>query len=158
MERTAEFPDQHVVNLAEQFLDTAELLLSYVPSVVAPSPLRVNAAFAIELFIKSLNSHWEVDESYAVTTEPNVRGHKLAELFEKLPEAVRDEIETRFIGSMPITELLTLYSSTFEIERYGFELQSRPYDNRTLVEIVELARFFRSYVTSLPTRRFAISS
>jgi len=152
MQRTAEVPDAHVRHLADQFLDAAELLLKHVPGVNAPSPIRVNAAFAIELYIKSLNSRWRVGDSYSpVTTESNVRGHKLDKLFEELPENFRDDMASKF---PEVPQLLKLYSATFEIERYGFEGRERPYASRTVNEIVELARMFRAYVDSLPTLRY----
>ena len=48
-------PDTSMYDLACQFLDTARLVREHPPRIVAPSAIRVNAAFAIELFMKSLN-------------------------------------------------------------------------------------------------------
>jgi len=97
MECTRECPDEHVANLGHQFLDTAILLRANLPGLVAPSALRVNAAFAIELFLKSFLSRWkrhpiEVEpdlndepiessfdpgDGFSITSETNVWGHNL---------------------------------------------------------------------------------
>ncbi len=151
-EDTAEVPDQHVFHLADQFLATAELLAQNMPGVVAPSSLRVNAAFAIELYMKSLNSHWKIDrETCLVSTHSNARGHKLDDLFGKLPDKFKQELAAK---RPDFSQLLKLYSATFEIERYGFEETPRPYEGRPTAEIVLLARVFRDYVHSLPVLRY----
>ena len=102
---------------------------------VAPAAMQVNAAFAIELFIKSLNSHWEChsldelggDDAYEVTTESNIRGHRLSDLFTNLPDNIRQGLSAEFAKHELAQEhkslevILGLYSSTFRLERYGFE-------------------------------------
>jgi hypothetical protein len=157
MARIAEFPDQHVVHLACQFLETAELLWDHAPAVNAPSALRANAAFAIELFIKSLDSHWEIDSSHAVRTQANTRGHNLEELFAKLPVDLRENIRASFCHNPPLDDLLATYARAFELERYSFEREQRPYESRFVAEIMTLARFFRDYVTAIPTCRLEVA-
>jgi hypothetical protein len=169
MERTTEIPDAHVANLAQQFLDTAILLRNHIPAVVVPSALRVNAAFAIELFLKSLNSHWknhklvDFDDAYEITTGSNVRGHRLETLFDHLPEPIGQELSTSFAkhalarNFTSLREILALYGCTFEIERYRFEQQAIATDNRRIDEIVDLAQFVGSYVRDKPRTRYAIT-
>src|SRR5438128_1129898 len=57
MGQSAEVPEGQIVDVAVQFLETAELLLR-TRNVGGPSALLVNSAFATELYIKSLNAHW----------------------------------------------------------------------------------------------------
>ncbi|MEP3480308.1 MAG: hypothetical protein ABJZ55_13740 [Fuerstiella sp.] len=170
MERTAEYPDAHVANLAEQFLDTAGLLLRNIPGVVAPSSLRVNAAFAIELFLKSLNSHWQHHEleelgdgAYEITTQSNVRGHHLDRLYDDLPDRVRSDLNGAFASNRlastfdDLCDALSTYAKTFENERYGFERRSIATDNRPMAEIVELGEFFREFIKNTSRVRYALS-
>jgi hypothetical protein len=159
MDESAEFPETTIVEVADQFCAAAEMLLR--AKSVGPSAVLVNAALATELYIKSLNSRWvshpepDFDESYIVTTQSNTKGHDLTKLFEELPDDVQAEITTAFPG---IDSLLSIYSLAFESERYGFELLSRPYDSRPIIDMVNLAKAFRTYVKSKNPIRFEISS
>ncbi len=166
MNHEAEIPDSQIVCQAKQFLATAELLLKHVPYVVAPSALKCNAAFAIELFIKSLDSHWVMhnlcDEmgagASAVTSKSNTRDHDLDVLFENLPDDVKTHLTDSFRqpttskDGTTLKSLLSRYSDTFEVERYIFEKRAEG-ASHPIREIVDLARFFGEVVCSMPPVR-----
>jgi hypothetical protein len=184
MGQSAEVPEQQIVHVAVQFLETAELLLT-TRDVGGPSALLVNSAFAIELYLKSLNSRWiyHLDEDvlededhelptkledandledgmgYIATSKSKMRSHDLSELFAELP--MKDEISSRFLNHplarkySSIEQMLGVYAETFDHERYAFERKDAPpYGSRCVSEIVDLARFFREYVASVPTVRY----
>ena len=169
MERSSEIPDAHIADLAQQFLGTAVLLREHLPRVVAPSALAVNAAFAIELFIKSLDSHWEchsltdelgIDGAYEMTAKSNTRGHDLSDLFAKLPISIRQGLEAAFAAHElaqkheSLVAILGLYSCTFERERYGFEQRAIETTPRHVKEIVALGEFFAGFVAKMKRVRY----
>ena len=174
MEQAAEFPDIQVVEHAEQFLETAELLLRNAPRVQAPAALASNAALAIELFLKSLDSHWELHplgdefghDAFAITTKPNALtksnqprtdrkdAHDLRQFFANLPKEIKEELEKAFqvhrlaTACASLESLLDVYAKTFVRQRYLFEHQADEHC-RPVCEIVELARFFRSFIEQM---------
>jgi hypothetical protein len=88
---------------------------------IVAAPFIVNAAFCVELFLKSL---------HAVNGQTR-RGHKLVPLFDALPEARRAELGAdaqRFApahgevaGSVDFRALLTMLNDTFRKWRYVYE-------------------------------------
>ncbi len=98
-----EIPDSTVVDIADQFCHAAEMLYAAVPRS-GPQAMRVNAVFAIELYIKSLDSHWvrhnQLDtlgvDCDAITSRPNKRGHKIEELFDHLGPDVQRLLVAEF--------------------------------------------------------------
>lgn len=160
-----EIPDSHVVDIADQFCHAAEMLYDARPHC-GPQAMRVNAVFAIELYIKSLDSHWERHNQLetlgvdcdAITTRPNKRGHKLDELFDHLhPDAQRFLIAN--FAPHPLNRkypelrpMLAEYSDNFATDRYIFESLDDGV-RHPISETVELAKFFRSTVNSMETVR-----
>ena len=157
-----EIPDSHVTSLADQFCATSELLSQSIPTVVAPHAMRCNAVFAIELYIKSLKCHWVRHNQLetlgvdcdAITTEPDVRGHKLDELFDSLdPDAQRHLID-RFVSHQlnrkypGLRPMLAEYSDSFVTDRYIFDRLADK-SRHPITEIVELAVFFRDTINAL---------
>jgi hypothetical protein len=168
MDRCSETPDAHVVCVAHQFCETAEMLLQHVRQVAAPAALGCNAALAIELFLKSLNSRWSEhdvssefgEDALVITTTPNKKGHRLDCLFASLPTEIQDHLEGAY-RSAPVCDengdlksILKIYSRTFERARYPFERRIGN-DSRPIAEIVHLASFFRDAIAQLPVVRSA---
>lgn len=164
MERFAEIPDAHVLSIAAEFCEAAEILLEQIPNRVIVSPLRCNAALAVELFIKSLDSRWELEEipeigegAFAITTRANIKGHRLDNLFRGLPPEMQEHINSSFGRHFlrhdyeNLDAILRCYASSFVSERYPFEHKGG--SSRPIREIVDLARFFRDTVTALPRVR-----
>ena len=163
----SEVPDAHIACQAGQFLATAELLLAHVPRVVAPSALLCNAAVAIELYLKSLDSRWEMYdlldemgvEGSAITSLPKVFDHRLDNLFASLPPNIKDYLNDSFAqvslaaSGLTLDTLLSRYAETFVRERYAFENRGNT-QSHPISEIVNIARFFRDAVSKLPTVRY----
>ena len=184
MNRNSEVPDFHVVCQAQQFCDTAELLLRNSPAVSAPSALKCNAAFAIELFLKSLDSHWvhhplydemddeastmtaepDVDEmeneASIITTKPNkVKEHRLDFLFDALPIQMQGHLTAEFQAN-PLCDEHASLQSLLRLYGNAFVTERYPFENkddpdrRPIGEIVKLARFFREVVDRIPRERY----
>jgi hypothetical protein len=80
----------------------------------AIGPSVVCYAFSIELYLKLL---------CAITTGQAARGHKLTELFDRLPEATRTELSAVFPG-INLREELEKCSNAFVEWRYSHEQES----------------------------------
>lgn len=132
-----------------------------------PIALRVNAVFAVELYIKSLDSHWlrhDLRDALGIdgdqiTTKPNKYGHRLDVLFDHLDARIKHYLVERF-ASHPLNErypglrpMLAEYANSFAEDRYIFESKD-PATGGLAEDPVELARFFESAVKSIPTTRF----
>ncbi len=88
---------------------------------IVAAPFVVNAAFSVELFLKSL---------HVANREPR-RGHRLVRLFDTLPDARRAELigdAQRFApahgevaGAVDFRALLTMLNDTFRKWRYVYE-------------------------------------
>lgn len=91
-------------------------------------PATVNMAFACELYLKSLLS----------TGTENIRGHKLHELFERLPEKKKQDIlrSPEFNGDDTFEDSLQFNSTIFEDWRYHFEA-----NKHAQVDMIFLERF-----------------
>lgn len=168
-ERSSETPDACVVDTANQFCATAELLLKNVPYIAAPSALRCNAAFAIELFLKSLNSHWvehvifDDGESseFEISTRPNKSSfnaqHDLRKLFDAIPADIQSQLtkafhHTALAKDTDLRSILCEYSDTFVKERYPFERRGETC-SKPIREIVQLAKFFRDAIANFEVVR-----
>lgn len=160
-----EIPDSHVVCLADQFCDTAKMIYDAIPNS-GPQAMRVNAVFAVELYIKSLDCHWLCHpqletlgvDCYLITTKPNKRGHQLDKLFDHLEDWAKEYLIEQFAshrlydkypGLLPI---LVEYSDNFASDRYIFETPNDD-DRHPVSETVELALFFQSAVNSIERMR-----
>ena len=156
-----EIPDSHVVSLADQFCDTAKMFYDAIPNS-GPQAMRVNAVFAVELYIKSLDCHWvrhnQIEtlgvDCDLVTTKPNNHGHKLDKLFDHLEDWVKTCLIERFSSHRlndkypRLLPILAEYSDNFATDRYIFE---SPNDEvrHPVSETVELASFFQAAVNSI---------
>lgn len=102
--------------------------------VMVSSPMIVNFAFAIELYLKSL----------LLSSNGNRRGHDLEDLFSRLKDTDREEIEKRFETlsgrtSKDLAADLTVYRRAFEEWRYIYET-----NRRTKIAVYSLADLARS--------------
>ena len=160
-----EYPDSHVVSLANQFCDAATFL-HREKKTSGPQATKVNAAFAIELYIKSLACRWvhhkdsEIEGIAlgVVTSQSDLRGHELDELFKKLDTSTRDYLTKQFASHElkakygDLLSILCTFSVKFIRERYIFE-HVEPVKPGELSDIVELALFFKAAVNSIERRR-----
>ncbi len=92
---------------------------------------------------------------HPVTTASNIRGHRLSDLFAKLPDDIRQGLSAAFASHKLAEEhksleaILGLYSCTFELERYGFEQRVIETRSRPVKEIVTLGEFFADFVNRI---------
>jgi len=168
-----EIPESHITSLADQFCETAKLLYDETAKLLdgtipkgGPQAMRVNAVFAVELYIKSLDCHWVRHNELQTTgsdcnlipVEPNKIGHKLDQLFDHLEDRAKQylidhfsshRLNQNYPGLRPI---LVEYSDKFATDRYIFE--SRIDDvSHPVSETVELALFFQTAVNAIETVR-----
>jgi hypothetical protein len=165
MHKCSEIPDQHIFGHAEEFCNASEFLFQ---KLAGPMVVRTNAALAIELFLKSLDSRWVqhdlMDETgiggFEITAEPNTKGHLLDNLFDALPSPSQTLLNEAFqsdpLGAKHenLKSILTIYRNSFIEERYAFEKRNLASDSRSINEIVQLARFFRETIKRLPVKRY----
>ena len=154
-----EIPDMQVLDAAEQYDDASRLLDARGAGAGVLLPLMNAAIISVELFLKSLSSESIfVPEStfggYKVYASPQVKKHTLIELYESIPEDIRDELDSRFTTSRrassasSLREILRTYEGLFAVSRYPFEEGSdiRKYP---LTPLMELASFLRTFISSL---------
>lgn len=156
-----ELPNVHVADAACQFRETAELLLHQLPRHNSVLPVLMVGAFAIELYLKSLNSrnvyHNLVSElgiaGYRITAEPIQKGHSLAQLFDGLAPRIRAALQSVYAthaAEQPATirEALCRYDGIFIEARYPFENGTFS-GNASVNGLVRLAGVIGDYVCSL---------
>ena len=153
-----EIPNDHVAESANQFRDAANLLFREMLRLNCVSPVLVNAAFAIELFLKSLNAknvyHPDSDGlGYLVTAQPE-KGHSLVKLYEGLDTEVQGVLQ-KFYGAWErkgkascLKEALTLYDTIFVDWRYPFEGAMKNAGG-SINGLIDLMNFFGRYVNVL---------
>ncbi len=116
----------------EKHIEYGEILPAYI----------ANASFAAELYLKCLAAETTEKVLFEIgfakirqKTSKSVRGHSLIKIFNELPDAVKNELETKYAESKwnlyltSITEELESWSqqikgkekSTFELSRYSYE-------------------------------------
>jgi hypothetical protein len=160
-----EIPNDQVANAAGQYRDAANLLFQPSRQRICVLPLLANAAFSVELYLKSLNAkhvyHAEEGfEGYRVTAKPisskGSKGHSLAFLFKGLDEATKQSINESYSSFSKRKEFVSVetaldtYDAVFLNSRYAFEDESECCAG-SVDGLVELANFFGSYVENLPT-------
>src|SRR5262249_50321786 len=124
-----EIPNDAIANDAGQFRDAANLLFRHLPNVPCVLPLLASAAFAVELYLKSLNSkqvyHEEGYGAYRVTAKPMRTGHLLTDLYKALDGEIKRSIQKSYSSQKrrfaSVNTALETYSSVFVASRYPFE-------------------------------------
>ena len=153
-------PDPGVLKTADAFLITAKDMNTY-PESSMMIPAVVNAAFAMELFLKSLNIEWKLadvrDEkkAFLASITARQRGHTPSKLFAGLKPSIREAIEREY-GLVPISEgavsvvaLLEEFDGLFEQWRYAFEGKFKPVD---LPRLLATLTFFSKTINAMPLR------
>lgn len=146
-----QIPNPGVLNTADSFYEAAQALNKFSDSRMSV-PTIVNATFAIELFLKSLNIKFSCEEPTeimpGVTAFGRVRevplktGHLPSKLFHALDSTIQSELENHFAQAQyqnkPITliEALQLYDGVFQAWRYIFEAQANTIDLQALLELL----------------------
>lgn len=148
-------PNKQVLETANSFVkicdiaydrygDYSEFLHAYI----------TNAAFAIELFLKSLCSTPYEKELFSVGdvkivkefATANVHGHELDEIFISLPNNIKNQLELKYSDSLYNIKLCTLEDQLQEVRRcfvkarYGFE--GKLVYGEEAEELMYLVKFF----------------
>ena len=148
-----------ILDAAEQYDDACQVLEKQPPGSGVLLPQLNTAAVAIELFLKSLSSKsifvpLPNSDGYRVYAEPESKHHNLVELFDGIPEDIRDELESRFSTSTltslasSLREMLGKYEGLFATSRYPFERNS-DIQNYPRPPLMELSSFLRTFVRTL---------
>jgi hypothetical protein len=155
---TFEVPNSHVTDAARQFREIAELLFKQLEQHQCVLPLLMVAGFAIELYLKALNTRLVYHESgfgagYRVTAKPLKKGHSLVKLFDALHPAFQQALQDACAakGKPSIKEALAAHDEIFENARYIFE-DGRKLGDSSINSLVELASLVGDYVQSIPRR------
>lgn len=156
-----EIPNDHVADAADQFRNAANLLFREMLRLNCVLPVLMNAAFALELYLKSLNSKnvyhsLEGEVGYLITTQPQ-KGHLLTKLYEGLDSEIREALLMAFQtlegrSKFPsLKDALDAYDSTFMDSRYPFEGAEGSICG-SINGLVALMNFFGTYVNRLRQR------
>jgi len=157
--KRCKIPDMQILDVAEQYDDACQLLKKQPPGLGVLQPQLNTAAVAVELFLKSLSSKsifvpLDNSDGYRVYAEPELKHHKLVELFDGIPEDIRNELESRFSTSTltslasSLREMLRKYEGLFAISRYPFEKNSG-IRNYPPTPLMELSSFLRAFIRTL---------
>jgi hypothetical protein len=157
--KRCEIPDMQVLDAAEQYYDASRLLEGQGAGAGLLLPLMNAAIISVELFLKSLSSESIfVPEStfggYNVYALPQVKKHTLIELYESIPEDIRNELDSRFrasqlaLSASSLSEMLGTYEGLFAVSRYPFE-EGSDIRRYPVTLLIELASFLRSFAISL---------
>jgi len=159
-----QIPNPGVLNTAESFYEAAQALNKFSDSRMSV-PTIVNATFALELFLKSLNIKISCEEPTeimsGVTAFGSVReiplktGHLPSKLFYILDATIKSQLENRFAQvqyrNKPTTliEALQTYDGDFQNWRYIFEANAKSFDIQLLLELLD---FLSKTIHSLSPR------
>lgn len=125
--------DQHILNLAEAYIDTAIMIYDSDIRIETDAPFMVNAAFSMELFFKSMLSEQKLvpterlsEKSVQLDWESSdtEHGHDLAKLFAKIPEKFKNELIEEFRrchNDFDFLAFLEQHKDDFIKWRYSFE-------------------------------------
>jgi hypothetical protein len=164
-----EIPDMQVLDAAEQYDDARQLLERQPLGSGVLLPQMNAAAIAVELFLKSLSTKsifvQQTDfDGCIVHAKPDVPNHHLVELFDNVPDDIRDDLELRFKTSeltrfaTCLRDLLATYEGLFTASRYPFEpkrdvlqypFTARDIRDYPLDPLMELSAFLRTFIAGL---------
>jgi hypothetical protein len=155
-------PDEGVLGMADAFREAARAL-NVFPESRMSVPTVVNAAFALELYLKSMNVEWQLADpnerakaggkSWLKSRKAIQTGHDPSKLFAALVQFNREYLEQRFqtlcIGTGPqsLAENLAQYDGIFQDWRYAFEGRTRSFD---IGRILALLAFFSDAIHAMP--------
>lgn len=126
---------------AEQFMDIAKKLGEDINTTVNNlSAFSVNAAFACELFFKSILI-------YNSTENKAAKGHDLNTLFEELPQSIKTKMTNEYQSELNknLKAFLQEYGNSFIEWRYPYE---QPL-SMEITEILTLTNILYNYVNTL---------
>lgn len=133
-------PDPGVVKTADAFKSASKTLCA-CPEHAMLIPAIVNAAFALELYLKSLNIEWDVpsaDNPPAgkswITRYVLCKGHAPSKLYATLDQNIKDTLNRKYAkfngpeDDATLEVSLQAYDGIFQDWRYAFEGHCKPVD------------------------------
>jgi hypothetical protein len=157
-------PDQGVLQTGDAFRVAAQELGAHTDSSMSV-PAIVNAAFALELFLKSLNVAWNLADfdqiqhdgrkAFLVSRSARQKGHTPSKLYLELDSQIRDAIERQFSisplsrGYRSFKDLLEVFDDLFVQWRYVFEGKCRPVN---LSQLLASLQFLSEAIHAMPLR------
>ena len=153
-------PDLGVLNEANAFRRASQLL-NACPESVMSVPAVVNAAFALELYLKSLNIEWQVADpatlgdrkSWLESRKSLQTGHAPSKLFGALDQKIRSEFEQKYqeqhqgLSRTTLEQSIASYDGIFQDWRYIFEGRAKSVD---LSELFAILTFFSETLEHMP--------
>lgn len=160
---TSEVPNRNVLRVAKNFREGAKFLNDRVQEHDAVLPLRMLAAFSIELYLKSLNAKFVYERpdsvgvggAYRMTAKANQGGHSFVKLLEVIEPPIRVGLEDAYAANpgvpsaSTLAEALTVYNSSFVGSRYPYE-QGHNFQDPGFSKLVDLLTVIANHVEGLP--------
>lgn len=157
-------PDPGVLKTADAFRLAAQSLNAYAESRMSV-PTVVNAAFALELYLKCLNMEWRLADPIGIANSGKKawlasrsalqRGHILSKLFEALEQSIHDHLEQQYKLSphnsrtQALKHALQGFDGLFEDWRYIFEGNCKSVN---LPSLFAMLAFFSETIHALPPK------
>jgi hypothetical protein len=155
-------PDPGVLKEADAFKQTAQMLNTCSESMMSV-PTIVNAAFALELYLKSLNIEWQVaapttlggKKAWLESRTALQTGHAPSMLYGALDQAMRNDLEQAYrergygVNGQTLEKTLQTYDGLFQDWRYVFEGRCKAVD---LASLFAILAFFSEALNALPQR------
>ncbi|PKN17916.1 MAG: hypothetical protein CVU71_10315 [Deltaproteobacteria bacterium HGW-Deltaproteobacteria-6] len=159
-----QIPNLGVLNIADSFYEAAQALNKFSDSRMSV-PTIVNATFALEIFLKSLNIKFSCEEPTEImpglTAFGRVRevpletGHMPSKLFCALDANIKNGLENCFAQEQyrnkpkTLIEALQAYDGDFQNWRYIFEGKAKSFDIQLLLELL---RFLSATIHGLSSK------
>lgn len=155
-------PDPGVLKQANMFREVAQMIYIHSGSIMAV-PTVVNAVFALELYLKSLNIEWKIADpntlggkkAWLESRTALQKGHAPSKLFGALDKSIKDELEKTYRGSVPghkgqeLEDSIKSYDGVFQDWRYIFEGNCKTVD---LSHLFSLLEFLSKELNKLPQK------
>lgn len=155
--------DHGVLDLANKFHITARnLYIDSSDTMLVPSV--VNATFALELYLKSINMKWKAKDlaeegsfagiAWLVNRKPVKTGHSPSVLFDDLRLPIKHHLEQRYsthglATSESLRDTLSRFDKVFQGWRYIFESNSNLQDIN-LPKLFSSLEFLRDEIPDIP--------
>jgi hypothetical protein len=155
-------PDPGVLKQADAFRQASQML-NMCPESAMSIPAVVNAAFALELYLKSLNMEWHTAEpstlggkkAWLASRTALQTGHKPSKLYKALDQALKDALEKKYrerfveASDTPLEKTLKSYDGLFQDWRYIFEGHASTVELQRLFSVLQ---FFSEELNALPQK------
>ncbi len=157
-------PDPGVLKNADAFRTAAQSLSAFPESSMSV-PTVVNAAFALELYLKCLNMEWQLADpneiansgkkAWLASRSAMQKGHIPSKLFEALEQSIHDNLEQQYklssynSNTQSLKEALQGFDDLFEDWRYIFEGKCKSVN---LSSLFAMLAFFSETINASPQK------